>query len=85
MLILLLVSVSAVIIICVYCRRRKHKGSDRLIENEHVPPGSCTNPGLQCATLEDVTVESLESPHGNDNDAILGGRKRFLNMDWTKV
>ena len=56
------------------------------MENEHVPPGSEVNPGLQCSTiLEDETVESLESPHGNDNDAILGGRKRFLNMDRTKV
>ncbi|XP_068739403.1 uncharacterized protein [Montipora capricornis] len=87
-LIFAVICVSFLIIYCIFCRRRKHKRSDRLLENEaDASVLQCdTSPGSNCsAVFEDLAVKSSESTNENDTYAILGGGKNVLNMNWTKL
>lgn len=74
-------------LLVLYCkrRRRKRKRRDTLLENEDSLSESDVGHHLHYSAPFEKSRQTFRLSHEEDNYTTLGGKKSFLNMDFTIV
>ena len=74
-------------LLVLYCKRRRRKRirRDTLLENEDGLSESDIAHHLHCSAPFEESRQTFGLSDGEDNCTTLGGKKSFLNMDFTIV